>query len=112
VSCKSGHRFCGRFNSATAGAGSPHGERVALGKFGGEFAQVTQTYVGQLQSGLCLRAYFAYTASDIRLWHKADPPSCTAHVRFCKRTSLMTREMFANDVKRTIVDRIFSISAN
>ena len=44
----------------------------ALGKFGGEFAQVTQTYVGQLQSGLFLRAYFAYTASHVRLWHKAD----------------------------------------
>jgi hypothetical protein len=44
----------------------------ALRKFGGEFAQVAQTYVGQLQSGLFLRAYFAYTASDVRLWHKAD----------------------------------------
>ena len=42
--------------------------RWALGKFGGEFAQVAQTYVGQLQSGLFLRAYFAYTASHIRLW--------------------------------------------
>ena len=30
----------------------------ALGKFAGEFAQGTQTYVGQLQSGLFLRAYF------------------------------------------------------
>ena len=34
----------------------------ALGKFGGEFAQGTQTYVGQRRSGLFPRAYFAYTA--------------------------------------------------
>ena len=27
VSCKSGHRFCDRFDSATAGADSSHGER-------------------------------------------------------------------------------------
>ena len=46
----------------------------ALGKFGGEFAQVAQTYVGQLQSGLFLRAYFAYTASDVRLWHLTAAP--------------------------------------
>ena len=41
---------------------------LALGKFGGEFAQGTQTCVGQLQSGLFPRAYFAYTASHVRLW--------------------------------------------
>ena len=44
----------------------------ALGKFAGEFAQGTQTYVGQLQSGLFLRAYFAYTASQVRLWPLAS----------------------------------------
>jgi hypothetical protein len=54
----------------------------ALGKFGGEFAQVTQTYVGQLQSGLFLRAYFAYTASHVRLWHKADIAENSTNVRF------------------------------
>ena len=32
VSCKSGHRFCDQFNSATAGAESPHGERLGAGK--------------------------------------------------------------------------------
>jgi hypothetical protein len=46
----------------------------ALGKFGGEFGQSTQTYgaiylviseVGQLQSSLSLRAYFAYRASHV-----------------------------------------------
>ena len=88
MSCKSEHWFCGRFNSATAGAGSPHGERVALGKFGGEFAQVTQTYVGQLQSGLFLRAYFAYTVSDIRLRHKADIAFCAAHVCFWPKADM------------------------
>jgi len=70
VSCKSGHRFCNRFDVATAGA-----ERVrmangwALGKFGGEFGQGTAdlrrrrtvaiylviSEVGQLQSSLFLR---------------------------------------------------------
>jgi hypothetical protein len=45
----------------------------ALGKFGGELAQVAQTYLGQLQSGLFLRAYFAYTASDVCFWHKTEP---------------------------------------
>ena len=40
----------------------------ALGKFAGEIRPGTQTYVGQLQSGLFLRAYFAYTASHVRLW--------------------------------------------
>ena len=54
----------------------------ALGKFGGEFAQGTQTYVGLLQSGLFLRAYFAYTASDVRLWHKADIATVLNHFRF------------------------------
>jgi len=50
----------------------------ALGKLGGEFARVTQTYVGQLQSGLFLRAYFAYTASRVRLWQ--DLPTVSANV--------------------------------
>jgi len=54
----------------------------ALGKFGGEFAQVAQTYVGQLQSGLFLRAYFAYTASDVRLWPLADIQRSPVNVRF------------------------------
>jgi hypothetical protein len=44
----------------------------ALGKFAGEFAQGTQTYVGQLQPGLFLRPYFAYTASH--------PPYYCAHL--------------------------------
>jgi hypothetical protein len=54
----------------------------ALGKFGGESAQVTQTYVGQLQSGLFLRAYFTYTASGVRLWHKTDIAIALSDVRF------------------------------
>ena len=54
----------------------------ALGKFGGEFAQVTQNYVRQLQSVLFLRAYFAYAASHVRLWHKADISERSTDVRF------------------------------
>jgi hypothetical protein len=54
----------------------------ALGKFGGEFSLVTQAYVGQLQYGLFLRAYFGYTASGVRLWHKADITIVPNHVHF------------------------------
>lgn len=54
----------------------------ALGKFGGEFAQGTQTYVRQLQSGLFPRAYFAYTASHVRLWHIADIRDCQLQVSY------------------------------
>jgi hypothetical protein len=54
----------------------------ALGKVGGEFAQGTQTYVGQLQSGLFPRAYFAYTASHVRLWHKYEVPECPLSRRY------------------------------
>ena len=68
MSCKSGHRFCDRFDNATAGAESPRGERLGAGKVRRGVRPGTQTYVGQLQSGLFLRAYFAYTASHIRLW--------------------------------------------
>ena len=57
----------------------------ALGKFGGEFAQGTQTYVGQLQSGLFPRAYFAYTASHVRLWHIADIRDCQLQVSYAHR---------------------------
>ena len=37
----------------------------------------TQTYVGQLQSGLFLRAYFAYTASHVRLCAGFRTPAMT-----------------------------------
>jgi hypothetical protein len=38
------------------------------------------------------------------LWHKADIPSCTAHVRFwgVERTCLFALQLSANDPKRTL----------
>jgi hypothetical protein len=40
---------------------------------------------------------------NVRYWHKADMPSCTAYVRFrgVKRTLLPHRKMSAYDPKRT-----------
>jgi hypothetical protein len=60
----------------------------ALGKFAGEFAQGTQTSVGQLQSGLFLRAYFAYTASHVRLWPLTTRRTLVANCRFRGATDI------------------------
>jgi hypothetical protein len=46
---------------------------------------------------------------NVRYWHKADMPSCTAHVRFwggVKRTYHFALQISANDPKRTSLDHL------
>ena len=57
---ESAWRTGGRWESSAAS--SPRSRRLKL---------------GSSRSGLFLRAYFAYTASDVRLWHKADILTCS-----------------------------------
>ena len=77
-----GHRFCDRLDSATAGVARVRmANGWALGKFTGEFAPARRLTLGSSNLVYFLRAYFAYTASHVRLWPQTSFAARQQYVR-------------------------------